>query len=70
MEEVVGQDDRNELAWIWLATVAINANERRDYLRRVLEINPRNQRAREALSRLGDESTLRPSDIGGAGRRT
>lgn len=65
LEEVVGQDDRNELAWIWLATVAINANERRDYLRRVLEINPRNQRAREALSRLGDESTLRPSDIGG-----
>lgn len=66
LEEVVRQDERNELAWIWLATVAVNANERRDYLRRVLEINPRNQRAREALSRLGDESSLRPRDVSGS----
>lgn len=52
--EVVEQDDRNELAWIWLATVATGASERREHLRKVLSINPRNQRAREALARLGE----------------
>lgn len=60
LEEVVEQDDRNELAWIWLATVATGAAERREYLKKVLSINPRNQRAREALSRLGDEPVVTP----------
>jgi hypothetical protein len=61
LEEVVEQDERNELAWIWLATVATGASERREHLRRVLAINPRNQRAREALARLGeDPTTSRP----------
>lgn len=55
LEEVVEQDARNEVAWIWLATLATGASEKREHLRRVLAINPQNKLAREALSRLGDE---------------
>lgn len=55
LEEVVEQDERNEVAWIWLATLATGAAEKREHLRRVLAINPQNKLAREALSRLGDE---------------
>lgn len=64
LEEVVEQDERNELAWIWLATVATGAAERREHLRRVLAINPRNQRAREALARLGEDPTPARPGVG------
>lgn len=55
LEQVVEQDPRNEVAWIWLATLATGASEKRDHLKRVLAINPQNNLAREALSRLGEE---------------
>jgi dipeptidyl aminopeptidase/acylaminoacyl peptidase len=55
LEEVVEQDERNEVAWIWLATLATGASEKREHLRRVLAINPQNKLARDALARLGDE---------------
>lgn len=68
LEEVVEQDERNELAWIWLATVATGASERREYLRKVLAINPRNQRAREALAQLGEETpAIGPVDTNRSG---
>ena len=54
LEEVVEQDERNEVAWIWLASLATGAAEKREHLRRVLAINPQNKLAREALSRLGE----------------
>lgn len=65
LEEVVEQDERNEVAWIWLATLATGAAEKREHLKRVLAINPQNNLAREALSRLGDEPAP-PSRFGGA----
>lgn len=52
LERVIAQDDRNEMAWIWLASVVNTNTERRNALERVLQINPRNGRAREALARL------------------
>lgn len=51
LEEVIAQDPNNELAWIWMASVVESTSERRICLERVLEINPRNARAREALQR-------------------
>lgn len=53
LEGIVSRDTNNELAWIWLASVVTTSQERRICLERVLEINPRNQRARQALSQLG-----------------
>jgi twitching motility two-component system response regulator PilG len=39
----------NELAWLWLAGVAPNPDEAVSFLKRVLEINPANERARAGL---------------------
>lgn len=64
LEEVVEQDERNEVAWIWLATLATSASEKREHLKRVLAINPQNNLAREALSRLGEEPPP-PNRFGG-----
>jgi hypothetical protein len=57
--QVVERDPRNELGWMWLASVAETAAERRTYLQKVLEINPANERAKQALVRL--EQTLTPA---------
>ncbi|NDJ78083.1 MAG: hypothetical protein GYB65_17685 [Chloroflexi bacterium] len=59
LEEVVAQDPNNELGWMWLASVASSSAERRECLLRVLQINPNNRRARQALDRLGT-SGVRP----------
>ena len=43
------RDDRNELAWLWLAGVAESSDEALEWLGRVLEINPSNERAKASL---------------------
>ncbi|MBC8098212.1 MAG: PD40 domain-containing protein [Armatimonadetes bacterium] len=53
LEEVIAADDNNELAWLWLASAVTSVAERRTCLERVLQINPDNARAREALEKLG-----------------
>jgi twitching motility two-component system response regulator PilG len=45
-------DDTNEVAFLWLATVAKDAEEASKYTRRVLEINPANDRAKAFLQKL------------------
>jgi len=52
LEQVIEQDPRNELAWIWMASVAESTAERRKCLEKVLEINPQNERAKQALEKL------------------
>lgn len=52
LEAVIAQDDDNELAWIWMASVVGTQRERRICLEKVLQINPSNARAREALSKM------------------
>lgn len=56
LERVIAVDDNNELAWIWLASSVNTASERRACLERVLQINPSNTRARDALARLTTDS--------------
>jgi len=56
LREVVESDPDNELAWIWLASCMTTVDERRQCLRRVLEINPNNTRARQALVALEGQS--------------
>ena len=53
LEEVIQLDENNEQAWIWLATVVKTPAERRICLQKVLQINPNNDTARQALARLG-----------------
>ncbi len=52
LQQATAKDPNNELAWIWLATVAETTAQRRHCLERVLELNPANERAKEALARL------------------
>jgi Tol biopolymer transport system component len=51
-EQVLEADDRNELAWMWMASVVDTAGERRICLENALALNPQNERARQAMERL------------------
>jgi twitching motility two-component system response regulator PilG len=42
----------NEIVWLWLASVAEKPEEAVRYIRRVLDLNPKHQRATEWLARL------------------
>lgn len=53
LSQVLLSDRNNETALMWMASVVETVGERRQYLERVLKLNPNNQRAAEALSRLG-----------------
>jgi WD40 repeat protein len=52
LERILSMDDAHEQAWLVLATVVETPRERRICLENVLEINPNNERARQALERL------------------
>lgn len=52
LEGVLRQDRNNELAWIWMASVVASKREKRVCLERVLQINPNNEPAREAINSL------------------
>lgn len=62
LEQVVSIDDNNEQAWMWLATCVNTLSERRACLQKVLEINPNNARAKEALANLGDSGSRARED--------
>lgn len=53
LQQVLTDDGNSELAWMWMAMVVEDLDERRACLERALKINPNNARAREALRRLG-----------------
>ena len=59
--QVLSSDANNELALMWMASVVDTLNERRFYLERALQVNPGNNRAREALQRLGVEVPTAPA---------
>lgn len=62
LQQVLSVDVDNEMALMWMASVVDTLNERRFYLERALSINPNNNRAREALRRLGiNEPQARPT---------
>ena len=52
-------DPKNEVTYLWLATVAANATEARQALEAALELNPRNARARTWLASLDQRQASR-----------
>ncbi|MFP4322381.1 MAG: hypothetical protein ACLFTK_08000, partial [Anaerolineales bacterium] len=56
-EEVLRLDSQNEVAWLWLASVQPSRADRAAALRRVLQINPNNERAQQDLQKLEGETT-------------
>jgi len=59
LEQILETDDSNEQAWLLLAAVVDTPRERRICLENVLEINPNNEKAKQALEK------LRPSPASG-----
>lgn len=50
--QALKQNPRSELAWMWMVSVVDTDKERRFCLQKILEINPNNQRARQALQQM------------------
>ena len=53
LQQALQQDRANETALIWMASVVDTVPEKRAYLEQVLRVNPNNERARQALERMG-----------------
>ncbi len=62
LREVTAADERNEVAWMWLASVSETLQERRTCLEQALKINPDNTRAQEALKQLSGILPPRPGE--------
>lgn len=62
LTQVLEADPANELAWIWLASCVTTLEDRKACLERVLEINPDNIRAQQALAAIsGGETKSSPA---------
>lgn len=52
IDEVLKNNPRNENAWLWMTQVADADEDRLNYLRHVLKINPENEAAKRGLAAL------------------
>ncbi len=52
IDEVLKANPRNEQAWLWMSQVVEADEDRINYLRHVLKINPGNEAARRGLTAL------------------
>lgn len=50
--QVLDDDNRNDRAWVWMASVAENKAKQRQYLETALRINPNNSAARKAIQKM------------------
>ncbi len=66
LEQVLEKDDNNEQAWMWFASVVDTPRERRICLENVLEINPNNTRAKQALDKLIAAAPAAPARTAGS----
>jgi len=58
--QILEQDSQNESAWFWLSKCASNNSQKFKYLKKVLEINPRNSKAKEEIALLRSHSSMQP----------
>ncbi len=69
LEAVVSADPSQELAWLWLATVSTNREERIGFLERALALNPNNTTAQQAYLRLTGQAYEPPPQAAEAAAR-
>ncbi|PJF44496.1 MAG: hypothetical protein CUN55_03720 [Phototrophicales bacterium] len=62
LRQVLVQDPSLPLAWLWLAAVSSDEQERISALQRVLALDPNNTQARQALEALGVVEAQIPAD--------
>lgn len=61
--QVLDEDKRNERAMMWMAKLAGSKNERRQWLNRVLLINPNQYAAKNALRKMQYSSSARDNRV-------
>lgn len=61
-EQITEQDENNERAWMWLASVVDTEEERRVCLSNVLVINPENEKARQLMDKLDEKKRQETAD--------
>ncbi len=49
-EEAIENDEENEVAWLWLASVEEDIQKKISYLEKVLQLNPENETAKSSLN--------------------
>jgi thioredoxin-like negative regulator of GroEL len=63
LRQVLSEDKRNERAMLWMAQIARNAKERRQWLVRVLDVNPDNEQARKQLKRMDYQTSAQQNRV-------
>ncbi len=61
--QVLDEDKRNERALLWMVQLATTKEERRQWLSRVLVVNPYHQAAKDALKRMEYKSSARDNRV-------
>ena len=61
--QVLSEDRQNERAMLWLAKLAATRAERRQWLTRVLQVNPLQQSAKDALRRMDYKRSARDNRV-------
>ncbi len=62
-EQVLKEDKGNERAMMWLAKIADSKAERREWLQRVLHVNPNNEQARQALKSIAYKKSAKDNRV-------
>lgn len=70
LTQALQMNSRSELAWMWMATVSETSQDRLRCLNRVLDINPNNRRAREAVQKLRSTQAETPRPTAAPPRQT
>lgn len=52
LRQILDEDPRNERAMMWMAKISTAPTERKQWLERVLQVNPENEVAQQALEKL------------------
>ena len=60
--QAITYDEQNEMAWLWLVSLADSSEEKRRGLEKVLEINPANDAARSSLAALSAKQSPAEAD--------
>lgn len=52
LRQIISEDRRNERAMLWMARISRSSSERRQWLERVLDVNPDNEQAQAQLRKM------------------
>jgi thioredoxin-like negative regulator of GroEL len=63
LRQVLSEDKRNDRAMMWMAQIARNNKERRQWLVRVLDINPDNEQAKKQLKRMDYQTSAQQNRV-------